>query len=479
MGFVAFGRIHQGGGIEVAVMMFNKLRYWTFIHEIVYFAGCKYKCFARGAFIIFLLPIVLSIQKNIVSLYSAQLITVGSSFLSTLLLARLLGPDLQGEWSLYLQFTQFSTLLLSLGMPGALVYFLASGKIGLPDAQRWIKRLLITAGLVLTVFTGLYALSNNRWILPDTLLVPWPVFLIPLHTLSLLAVQCQQALWQAQNQFKRSAYIQGLGAVLLLFFSALLYIGSSRITGPLLWFLLVGQTAIALWQWHRLRIALPSRLDTEIPRRSVEFTTVWRYSALAFATNLIQFLNYKVDVWILRYYECHNYDLGIYTLSVSLSQLLWLLPQALQSIIFRDIAHRKDIENLYRETRRWTGLLVLYVSIAGVLGAFLAKALVPVLFGEAYAEVSKMIGVLLLGIAPFGVIMIISAYFSGTGRVYINFISAIIGFFVGVLADLAWIPEYGIGGAAAASVASYWSTALFVLLVFFFEKKATRSAIQG
>ena len=459
--------------------MFNKLRYWTFIHEIVYFAGCKYKCFARGAFIIFLLPIVLSIQKNIVSLYSAQLITVGSSFLSTLLLARLLGPDLQGEWSLYLQFTQFSTLLLSLGMPGALVYFLASGKIGLPDAQRWIKRLLITAGLVLTVFTGLYAVSNNRWILPDTLLVPWPVFLIPLHSLILLAVQCQHALWQAQNQFKRSAYLQGLGAILLLCFSTILYLGSTWFSGALLGYLLLGQTAIALLQWWMLRTLPPSVSTIESPVVSLGFRAVWRYSALAFATNLIQFLNYKVDVWFLRYYECHNYDLGIYTLSVSLTQLLWLLPQALQSILFRDIAHRKDIENLYRETRRWTGILVLYVSIAGVLGAFLAKALVPVLFGEAYAEVSKMIGVLLLGIAPFGVIMIISAYFSGTGRVYINFISAIIGFIVGVLGDIAWIPEYGIGGAAAASVASYWSTALFVLLVFFFEKKATRSAIQS
>ena len=335
------------------------------------------------------------------------------------------------------------------------------------------------AALVLIVFTGLYAVSNNRWILPDTLLVPWPVFLIPLHSLILLAVQCQHALWQAQNQFKRSAYIQGLGAILLLCFSTILYLGSTWFSGALLGYLLLGQTAIALLQWWMLRTLPPSVSTIESPVVSLGFRAVWRYSALAFATNLIQFLNYKVDVWFLRYYECHNYDLGIYTLSVSLTQLLWLLPQALQSILFRDIAHRKDIENLYRETRRWTGILVLYVSIAGVLGAFLAKALVPVLFGEAYAEVSKMIGVLLLGIAPFGVIMIISAYFSGTGRVYINFISAIIGFIVGVLGDIAWIPEYGIGGAAAASVASYWSTALFVLLVFFFEKKATRSAIQS
>ena len=89
-----------------------------------------------------------------------------------------------------------------------------------------------------------------------------------------------------------------------------------------------------------------------------------------------------------------------------------------------------------------------------------------------------MIVLLLSGIAPFGVIMIVSAYFSGTGRVWINFVSAIIGFFVGVMFDWLWIQEYGIWGAAAASIASYWATALFVLLMFFFEKKSTRSAIS-
>jgi O-antigen/teichoic acid export membrane protein len=108
----------------------------------------------------------------------------------------------------------------------------------------------------------------------------------------------------------------------------------------------------------------------------------------------------------------------------------------------------------------------------------MARYLVPVLFGEAYAEVSSMIALLLGGIAPFGVIMIVSAYFSGTGRVWINFVSAIIGFFVGVIFDVLWIPDYGIWGAASASIASYWSTALFVLLVFFSEKKTTRSAIS-
>lgn len=421
----------------------------------------------------------LSIQKNIISLYSAQLISVGASFLSTLLLARRLGPALQGEWSLYLQFTQFSTLLLSIGLPGALVYFLASGKMNLPMAQLWVRRLLMVSAIVLMVFTGLYALSTNRWILPDTLLVPWPVFLIPIHCVSLLAVQCQQAMWQAQNQFKRSAYIQWLGAVLLLVFNAIVYFNSSWFSGALLGWLLFGQTAIALLQWWMLRPLSTLMSAMESPMGYASFTAVWRYSGLAFATNLIQFLNYKVDVWLLRYFECHNHDLGIYTLSVSLTQLIWLLPQAMQSILFRDIANRRDIHNLYRETKRWTGLLVIYLGIAGILCTMLAKVLVPILFGEAYAEVANMIGYLVMGIAPFGVIMIISAYFSGTGRVYLNFISAIIGFFVGVLGDIAWIPEFNIGGAVAASIASYWSTALFVLFVFFFEKKSTRSAIQG
>jgi O-antigen/teichoic acid export membrane protein len=418
----------------------------------------------------------LSIQKNIASLYSAQLISVGAGFLNTLLLARMLGPALQGEWAVYLQFTQFSTLLLSVGLPGALVYFIASGKLCLRDAQGLIWKVLIGAGIVLGVFSFLYARSGNTWFLPENLLRGWPLVLIPLHSLILLAVQCQSALLQAQNKFKKTARIQVGGALCLLLVTALLYWVFPSLSWPKLPILLVFYTFISFGQWVLLREPLPAEKNGVSSLNG--FSLLWQYSGLAFATNVIQFLNYKIDVWFLRYYECHPIDLGVYTLSVSLTQLLWLFPQALQSILFRDISNRKDIENLYRETRRWTLLLVLYVFVAGLLGTVLARYLVPILFGEAYAEVSKMIVLLLSGIAPFGVIMIVSAYFSGTGRVWINFVSAIIGFFVGVMFDWLWIQEYGIWGAAAASIASYWATALFVLLMFFFEKKATRSAIS-
>lgn len=410
-------------------------------------------------------------------MYSTQLMSVGAGFLNTLLLARLLGPELQGEWALYLQFTQFSTLLLSVGLPGALIYFIASGKMSVYDGEQVSKRVLWLAGIGLLLFTVAYSFTQNRWLLPDNLLQSSTLLLIPLHSIGLLAVQCQSALLQAQNQFRKTAWIQLFGTVGYMVASSLMYWlfpASSEMALPILLWVYTG---ISLGQYVWLRQMLRPESTKSIT--GIGFSALWQYSALAFATNLIQFLNYKMDVWILRYYECTSYSLGIYTLSVSLSQLLWLFPQALQSILFRDISNRKDIENLYRETKRWTGLLILYVLVGGFAGAGLAKLFVPLLFGEAYANVPNIISILLLGIAPFGVIMIVSAYFSGTGRVYINFISAIIGFVTGFLFDLLWIPEFGIKGAAAASIASYWSTAIFVLLVFFFEKKSTRSAIQG
>ncbi|MBU3675925.1 MAG: hypothetical protein FGM54_01920, partial [Chitinophagaceae bacterium] len=387
------------------------------------------------------------------------------------------GPAMQGEWALYLQFTQFSTLLLSVGLPGALIYFIASGRMSVYDGEQVSKRVLWLAGIGLLLFTLAYSFSQNRWLLPDSLLQRSTLLLIPLHSVGLLAVQCQSALLQAQNQFRKTAWIQLFGTVGYLVGSSLMYWllpASSEMALPILLWVYTG---ISMGQYVWLRRLLRPKSTESIT--GIGFSALWQYSALAFATNLIQFLNYKMDVWILRFFECPPPDLGIYTLSVSLTQLLWLFPQALQSILFRDISNRKGIENLYRETRRWTGILISYVVLGGLAGAGLANYLVPVLFGNAYAEVANMIPFLLLGIAPFGIIMVISAYFSGTGRVYINFISAIIGFIVGIVFDVLWIPHHGIWGAAAASIASYWSTAIFVLLVFFFEKKSTRSAIQG
>ena len=53
--------------------------------------------------------------------------------------------------------------------------------------------------------------------------------------------------------------------------------------------------------------------------------------------NSIQFLNYRLDLFVLNRFH-GLYTVGVYTLAVSLAQLLWLVPANLATLILNRAA---------------------------------------------------------------------------------------------------------------------------------------------
>jgi O-antigen/teichoic acid export membrane protein len=69
---------------------------------------------------------VSTFNKNILYSYSTQIVVVLSNFACSILAARMLGSVGQGQLGLYTNFMAFLTLLVGLGIPSALVFYIAS-----------------------------------------------------------------------------------------------------------------------------------------------------------------------------------------------------------------------------------------------------------------------------------------------------------------------------------------------------------------
>ena len=382
----------------------------------------------------------------------------------------MLGASGQGELALYTNFILLSSLLLGAGLPAGIVHFIASRKI----EQKQVLSILLTVlligfALLLLILSILQSATLLSTFIP-TLFHHNSVWfwLMLLHLLLVLLNIFLSSILQAEALFGKASYILISGSITLLLLYALRYFALTGIhIPPFNWILLAlisSQLIQLIFFLRQVYTTNPDYLHLE----QIQFGAIRpliQFAFLAFMTNLIQFLSYKMDIWFVNYF--HGKQLtGIYALGVSLAQMLWLLPSAIQSVLYAFISTHTDRQLMIQRTINTTRQIAVYAISAGITGYLLSIYLVPILFGEEFRESVQCIGLLFIGVVPFCLSMAVSGYFAGTGRVRINLYSAILGFIVCMAADLLLIPSYGILGAAIASSISYISTVTFLLVKF-------------
>ena len=193
------------------------------------------------------------------------------------------------------------------------------------------------------------------------------------------------------------------------------------------------------------------------------------------AFNLLQFgiplVANVITVWILQlsdryllghfgsleqtaYYDV-AYRLGgvVNTLVLSPFQLAW--PTALYAIAKRDDARR-----VYRQVFRWYGFLLLFITYALALAGIGALEL---LFPLSYQSTSSIIPIVGLSIMLFGIGQILGVGINIQRKTWLTAICLAFAALVNVGLNVAFIPVYGIVGAAISTLVAY---AVFAVSVY-------------
>jgi O-antigen/teichoic acid export membrane protein len=189
-----------------------------------------------------------------------------------------------------------------------------------------------------------------------------------------------------------------------------------------------------------------------------------RYSLLTTGTDILQFLNYRVDVWILGVLGSMS-SLGVYALSVSMAELVWIVPAAAGRVLFPKAA--ADAAEARQLTSKVALMCFVIAGALGLAGWAVSRVLVVPLFGSGFADVPMIIGILLLGIVPFSVAKILGTHFAGTNALHRNIAASSLTLPVALLLNFLLVPPMGAYGAAIATAVAY--TLQTVVLIAFWR----------
>ena len=409
------------------------------------------------------------IGKTSAGVFVSNALGVVLSLANSVFLTRTLGVVGRGEYALFSASFGLLALLLGLGLDSAIRYHTARSRI---PADRLLTSLILfvlcAGGIVLGTAHANHTFFTNELFLPGSvqglrheLLLAGVVMSSLFHT-SISSVFAGHQKFTALNISSVA-----LSAVSVLVFGVLFVLKQSGSWGgdtedifaAFLGLQLFGALVMGVVGYRILGLRWSSLLlDRAL---TVEML---RYASLAYVANLAQFLNYRVDIWIVQSLRGPE-DLGLYSLAANLAMMLWLLPRAASSVLMPAMAaDGSDVS--FHQAARVARILTAMVILITVPVAALAGVWLPLLYGSDFAPSVTPLILLLLGSAPFALCIIQAGVLGGMNRVDVNLKASLVGLVATIVLDFLLIPRYGIHGAAAASAVSYILTTAVVTVAF-------------
>jgi O-antigen/teichoic acid export membrane protein len=187
-------------------------------------------------------------------------------------------------------------------------------------------------------------------------------------------------------------------------------------------------------------------------------------------------LNLRGDQLILSYFVVDG-DLGVYAIAVTISEILWLIPDSLNSVLFNRLAAQKNPEARAELTERIHRLLLTTMGLLAVIVSLIIPVFVTWIFGEKYAGAIVPLWLLLPGTVFLTSAKVLTKYFSSTGSPGLSSWVTFGGMLAGLISCAVMLlvsPELGINAAAIASSLGYLLTMVLAVGIYSYLRGGMR-----
>lgn len=389
--------------------------------------------------------------------FLAGLLKLGIIFL----IAHLLGANGAGVYSIALLLPTVLSQMLNLGLVSANVYFIASRRFELQQVWSSSRDLVLFMAFIGTLLGAGAILLAGETLFPgaDKALLLLALGIFPTGLLNGLVA----GIYQARQDFRLYNILILIEPIVTLVLLLPLWLADSF---TLIWVLaatlagygctlLVGLFSLSrstrLWQtshdrWAYLRPAL-------------------QYGILAHLSNLVTFLNYRLDIYLVNLL-LGPAATGIYTIAVRLAEQVWIVSQAVSTVIFPRLSALHDQVSDRDLLTVTIARATLWISFAASLVLLLiAKPFTMMVFGPEFERMPYVLSFLLPGIALLACSRVLANDLAARGKVILNFLFALGVLIVNIGATLALIPLWGLAGAAVATSFAYGMDLLLRLIL--------------
>jgi len=383
-----------------------------------------------------------SVTLNILG--AATSLSVG--FFTSLLLARWLGPSDRGLLAIMVQVYSVALAVAAVGLPIAVMYFASRPEArtaallgtnlvcSLALALVFVPVFWLLRGPIASVFA--HGHGDLAWILAGALV---PVTFLDWTTHNQLLGKLRFGLYNLLVVLSKIASL--IGVVVLVGFTGL------GVTGGLI---ALGATSAVM-----IVGSLPPLLREGSPvfDRSL-LRSMIRYGGRVQVGTLLQLLNYRLDVIVLRFFRPLA-DVGYYVVAAILAELVITVANAFQSSVLPLVSHYEGQERQATtsvSSLRHHGILAAAATLAN---AAFAPLVIIYGYGPSFHQALVPMFILLPGMWFLGTGTVVGGDLRGRGHPGLSSVVAGLAVVVTVALDVVLIPMFGVPGAAVASVAAY------------------------
>ncbi len=371
------------------------------------------------------------------------------------IVARYLGPQRYGVLNYALSFVTIFIFLSSFGIDNILVRDLIKNK---EDKEK-----ILSTSLALKLIGGILVIflsTLSSYILGNGLYTTTLVFIYSLH-LIFTSLSITDSYFQSILKYKYSFVAQFISTIAVSILKLLLvYAGLG--TG---WFVMalvfeVATSAIILLRFF-IKGGNKIRLCFDIQLAKKMLLGAWPF----ILTSAFFLIYTKIDQVMIGKIMGTT-SLGIYSAGVKLAEIWYFIPSIICGVLFPAIVNAKLVNNiLYKKRIKRIVLLILMVSFSIALFEFIfAKYLILILFGKAYLGSVIILQIYTWAGILVSIIMVLQQRLTVENKTKIIMFSSFLGAITNIFLNFIFIPRFGMVGSAWATIISYSTIPIIILL---------------
>tara|TARA_B100000242_G_C43046630_1_gene488611 strand:- start:296 stop:1522 length:1227 start_codon:yes stop_codon:yes gene_type:complete len=398
------------------------------------------------------------LNKEGTYVFASFLITKICSFLTSLILIRILSPNEFGVLSYVLSVLAFFIPFSGGGMQHSFLRYAPM----LDDKKNRIGlfQLSLYRGFLFSFFIAFVLFLLIPWLNSafgnTSIYFNWLVF----YLFSYFLIELVKMSYRVDDQNKKYAEIDVYLSVLVLFFGT----GLTYFYGPLSYVIVFITVPLVIGLFY---LKVPESVAIKIPEKYYSYG-IW-VGIGAIASQLM----YSLDIFLVGKLIQDSQQVAIYRSASIIPIALFFIPNSYITTHYTDLAKNSmDKEYLIHFAKDYIKLFSVLAFVLVTVLYFMSDSIISILFGQEYAEASYLFEILILGMMgafilriPFGNIL------ASVGKSNWNAVVAFIILVLNGILNYYAIHIWGIVGAAIVTSALLWISGILSLALFFIYLK--------
>lgn len=383
--------------------------------------------------------------RELISVATSRISVKIMQFVSSLIVARLLGPDGRGMVSALTVPSQLAVSVSEMGVRQSTAFHLGRKIIPLPRLQPTLLAMVPIASAAAIVLSLIYfefvGIARGNWTLRILAVAMIPLSLSASYASGVFLGQ------QRIAEFRKTSWRPGFISLILVIllgwaagwgiYGVMLATAGGALAASAYALFLLGKE-------QPLRLGFDRAVAMQLQRKGISYA----------ASLVILMLNYRIMILLLTRLGTLT-DVGLYAQAIAIAELIWEVPTMLGSLVLSRGVNAKDETLFSRKVLLLARLAFVAAVVISIFVGFAAKYLFPILYGHRFEQSADICILLLPGIVAFIVFKVLNIDLAGRGKPWTAMIIMVPVLMLNVALGWVMIVRYGAMGAAVASSACY------------------------